>query len=632
MKYRITQLFVTFSMVFFTLFSALAETEQVTVQILATSDLHGRFVPYDYAINEIALEGSLAQIATEVQTLRKGQEGNTIVVDAGDFAQDNFQYLFVNKENPMIKAMNLIGYDMITLGNHEFNQGVSALKNMMSQFQDPERILCGNVYTRQNERLYALSTVVTTANDVTVGFIGTCTPNITRWDAEHLKEHIVTDPLKETRAAIEQLAPRVDVLVALLHMGEDNEYGVPNSGVADLAAGCPELDLIICGHAHQNIDDHYFFENKIYAAEEATETIRREGILIVMPYRWAAVLSQILITLTKDDGTFIIENKARDIIATNILMKTDERTIAADPVLLEELQPFHQVATESAVRLIGELTGGSLVPPEAIKGIPTARIQPTAMIQLINDAQTFYGKIVADGRQIDVSSAAAFRADANIPEGPIRYCDIALIYKYDNTLYVIEMTGAQLKKYMENTASYYNQYHPGDLTLSFNPDMWGYSYDMFNGINYKIDISEPAGNRIKDIRRPNGDLIADDEKLLVAVNNYRANVHLLTPDPIFQEGDSLPRLIGKASDYPELGDGRIRDLIARYIQEEKKGLITNETTNNWKITGNTWKPNYHKMAARAINDGLIQVGSPDYPSAIRPVTTEELINLHPPKL
>ncbi len=602
-----------------------------TVQILATSDLHGRFVPFDYAINQPADEGSLAQIATAVAQQKINHEGNTVVVDVGDFAQDNFQYLFVNKKNPIMAAMNFIGYDIVTLGNHEFNQGIPALTNMMTQFHQPNRVLCGNVYTPDGDRLYALSTVVTTANEVTIGFIGLCTPNITRWDSEHLQGYQVTDPVTEARAAINELRPNVDVLVALAHMGEENEYGTPNSGVKDLAAGCPELDLIICGHAHQNIDDHYFYEGVIYEGDNATDIIREQGIRIVMPYRWAAVLSKITIELEKEKDHFIIANKARDIQATNILMKTDEHTVVADATLLEELQPFDTLAKEQAVRVIGTLSGGPLVPKEKINGIPTARIQPTAMIQLINDTQLFYGALLADGRKIDVSSAAAFRADANIQPGQIRYCDIALIYKYDNTLYVVEMTLSQLRKYMEHVAAYYNQYKPGDLTLSFNSDMWGYSYDMFNGISYEVDIAEPVGNRIKNIRRSNGTPIAEDEKLLVAVNNYRANAHLLTPGSIFNQGDELPQLVGKASDYPSLGDGRIRDLIARYIQEEKKGQLTNACTNNWKIIGNDWNPNLHNIAGRAINDKLISVGVDGYPSAIRPVTKDELINLRPPK-
>ncbi len=301
-----------------------------TIQILATSDIHGRFVPFDYAINQIADAGSLAQISTAVTQERKGYEGNTVVVDVGDFAQDNFQYLFVNKDNPIIAAMNFIGYDIITLGNHEFNQGIPALTNMMAQFNQPNRVLCGNVYTPQGTRLYALSTVVTTANEVTIGFIGVCTPNITRWDSEHLEGYQVTDPVTETRVAINELRPKVDVLIALAHMGEENEYGTPNSGVRDLAAGCPELDLIICGHAHQNIADHYFYDGVIYSGDDATDAIREQGTLIVMPYRWAAVLSKITIQLSKKNGKYTITNKAHDIQATNLLMKTDAGTIVAD--------------------------------------------------------------------------------------------------------------------------------------------------------------------------------------------------------------------------------------------------------------------------------------------------------------
>lgn len=99
----------------------------------------------------------------------------------------------------------------------------------------------------------------------------------------------------------------------------------------------------------------------------------------------------------------------------------------------------------------------------------------------------------------DVSSAALFNMNANLQEGEIRKCNTSLVYKYANTLYKLEMTGAQLKKYMEWSASYYNTYQPDDLTISFNEEIQAYNYDMFEGVNYEIDIANPPGSRIKNL-------------------------------------------------------------------------------------------------------------------------------------
>ena len=137
------------------LFAAATTT---TVQILTTTDTHGMFVPYSYETNKPNFSGSLAQIATEVKVLRAKYPNNTILVDNGDMIQGNSQALFVHdKVNPMILAMNTMGYDLINIGNHEFNYGIPALKHVMSQFKavdgNTASILCGNVYDKDGNHL-----------------------------------------------------------------------------------------------------------------------------------------------------------------------------------------------------------------------------------------------------------------------------------------------------------------------------------------------------------------------------------------------------------------------------------------------------------------------------------------------
>ena len=186
--------------------------------------------------------------------------------------------------------------------------------------------------------------------------------------------------------------------------------------------------------------------------------------------------------------------------------------------------------------MIGKLEGGILAPENEIAEIPTAQIQDTALMDLIQEVQMYY-------TDADVSAAALFIMDANLHEGDIRKCDTAQVYKYNNTLYKLQMTGAQLKKYMKWTVSYYNTYKPGDLTISFSEDMRAYNYDMFQGINYKINISNEVGNRIENLTWPDGTPVEDDDTFTIAVNNYRANSQLFTVGEVFQEGDDLPVLL-----------------------------------------------------------------------------------------
>ncbi|MEG0720867.1 MAG: metallophosphoesterase, partial [Lachnospiraceae bacterium] len=272
----------------------------VTIQVLATSDVHGKFVPYDYAINEESKNGSLAQISTVVNRLRK-ENSNTILVDVGDTIQGNSSEIFLQDEtHAMAAAMNAMKYDVWVTGNHEFNFGIPTLQKIMKQ--QNAKVLSGNVHKddknlamaaamngikydvwvarnhelnnsipaiqkimkqqsanvlfsnacKDDKNLAAPYTIIEKSG-VKIGIIGMVTPNITRWDADNLKGYKVSDPVEETKKVIAEIKDKVDVLIAAEHMSESNEYDVKNSGVEDLTKACPELDLVIAAHEHKGV-------------------------------------------------------------------------------------------------------------------------------------------------------------------------------------------------------------------------------------------------------------------------------------------------------------------------------------------------------------------------------------------
>lgn len=128
-------------------------------------------------------------------------------------------------------------------------------------------------------------------------------------------------------------------------------------------------------------------------------------------------------------------------------------------------------------------------------------------------------------------------------KGDIEKCDVAMVYQFSNELCKVRMTGAQLLKWMEWSYSYFNTFHQGDLNISFNPDFDYYNYDMFSGVNYEVDISKPAGSRIRNVMLSDGTPLDMNEKYEVAVNDYRVNSQLLVYDVIFSEEDGLPELV-----------------------------------------------------------------------------------------
>ena len=556
------------SLVLFSNVSSFAK--EIDIQILATSDLHGKFYPYDYAINEESKSGSLTQIATAV---KKYRTDNTIIVDVGDTIQDNYSEMFFkDKIHPMMLAMNEIGYDIWAIGNHEFNYGVENLKNIMKQ--STSKVLIGNLYNPDGTS-FADSYTIIEKDGVKIGVIGMCTPNITKWDSVNLKDYIVTDPVEETKKIVKDLRDKVDVLIATVHMGEENEYDVPNSGANDLANACPELDLIIAAHEHKLVEETYV-----------------NNVLIVENKSSGATMSKVNIVVEKDkSGCKIVDRKAESI-------KISE--YESDKELSKKLAPYNERAKKEANIIIGELVGGNLVPENEIAEIPQAQIEPTSLIDLINEVQMYY-------TDAQVSSAALFNIDANLEPGKIKKSDTSLIYKYGNTLYKVQMTGKQLKKYMEWSANYYNTYNPKDLTISFNENVRGFNYDMFSGVDYQIDISEKPGNRIKNLKwTKTGKEVKDDEIFVIAVNNYRVNTHLLGYGEIYEEGEELPKVLeidvnGKI--------GGVRELIGDYIKNVKGGKIAPNNPKNWEIIGNNWDEEKHKKAVQMIREGKIKIPS-----------------------
>ena len=545
-----------------------AEKETRDIQILATSDLHGKFYPYDYAVNEESRSGSLVQIASAV---KKYRTKDTVIIDVGDTVQDNYSELFFKEKiHPMMLAMNEIGYDIWALGNHEFNFGVDNLKNIMKQSK--AAVLMGNVYNPDGSRMAEGYTIIE-KDGVKIGIIGMVTPNIVKWDSVNLKGYKVTDPVEETKKIAKDIRNKVDILIAAEHMGEENEYDMANSGVNDLAEACPELDLIIAAHEHKLVEEAYV-----------------NGVLIVENKNSAATMSKINIILEKENGKYKISDRKAESI------KISE--YEPDKKLAEKLAPYNKKAQDEANIIIGELIGGNLVPENEIAEIPQAQIQATSLIDFINEVQMYY-------TGADVSAAALFNVDADLKAGKIKKSDTALIYKYGNTLYKMEMTGKQLKKYMEWSAAYYNKYNKGDLTISFNENIRGFNYDMFSGVDYKIDISKEAGQRIKDLKWSNtGKEIKDDDIFIIAVNNYRANTHLLTYGEIFEEGEELPKVL----EIDVKGNiGGVRELIGDYIKNVKNGKIEPSNPQNWKIIGNDWDKNKHEKAVQMIKDGKIQI-------------------------
>lgn len=593
MKIRFLNLF------FFIFISLISFAETVKIQLLATSDIHGKFMPYEYSTVSESKKGSTVQLATLVKQLREGNK-NTILIDNGDAIQDNSHEIFLNDSiTPIIESMNYMGYDTFTAGNHEFNFGMDTLNKTLKPFKGS--FLVANLYDKNGKRVFEPYKIIE-KDDVKVAIIGVVTPHIKKWDADNLKDYIATNPVEEVAKVISEIGDKADVFVVSAHMQFEPEFGEGDSA-RELALSNPQIDIVIAGHEH------------------AVKLERLpSGTILIEPGKWAEQLAKIDITVNKVDNKFVIANRETDIQAENIPVKNSEPDIE----LVSKLEPFHKKALDDAATVIGELAGGALVRPNDIPGIPVSQLEPTALIQLINEVQIYYTKA-------DISTAAVLREDANVLEGPIKKSDIAMIYKYDNTLRSYKMNGAQLKKYMEWSAAFYNQFKSGDLTISFNPEVRGYNYDIFSGITYDINISKPVGSRIQNLRKKNGKPVKDTDTFIVAVNDYRGKSTFTSEkDGLFKPGE-----VELVQDlFLTMGDkARIRELIKDYIVNVKGGVITPEFNKNWKITGYNWDSELHNKVINYVSQGKLVIPGPDDKRVIntKSITTEDLKAADAPK-
>lgn len=554
--------------------------EPVNITILGTSDLHGTFVPWDYSTDTENLAGSLSQIATQVHKVR-AQQPNVILVDAGDTIQGNFVETFKNdKTSPMILGFNALNYDVWVMGNHEFDFGLKVLATPLNQFKGTA--LAGNIFW-ESGKPYLPAYKIIERQGVKIGIIGMDTPMTAEFakGTDHIDGLKFTDPVQAVKDVIGKIHGEVDAIVLVAHMGIDNENQRPGTGVGDIARANPELAAIVAGHMHVKVDKEVI-----------------NGVIVTEPDKYGRALSRIDLQFEQQNGKYVLINK--DSYTYPI------KGIASDKEMEEIYQPFHTILRENANRPIAQLTGQDLVPPNAVKGIPQVHIQDTGISALYQEAVRHYApKAQVIALQIDNDSP-------KMNVGTIAAKDIAFNYQYaGGEITVYQLTGKELKKYMEWVGDYFNQQHDGDVTYSFNPERRASKYstnDFFDGVTYAIDLRKPVGQRITDLKLNDGTPVTDDMPIRLGMNSYRMG-HLTQKGGVL-EGMQFPILSDTKAEYGEEA-GTIRNLTIRYLTEEKKGEYQGKAMQRWKLAGLEGYEPERKIVEKLLNEGKISVPTTD---------------------
>ena len=536
-----------------------AMAQEVNIKILGTSDIHGRVVPWSYGADVEDKSGSYAQIATYVKDVRKNNK-NVVLVDVGDAIQDNQVDVFAKdkkyyKDHPIPKVLNEMKYDVFVLGNHEFNFGMKALDEILKDIKAKK--LTANFYHKKNDKRYIDATTIIEKDGVKLGIIGLSTPMSAKFeeDTGNLKDMKFTSPTEEARTQVEKLkAKGVDAIIVIAHMGIDNENKIPDTGMRDVINAVDGIDVVIAGHMHKDVP---------------SETIK--NTLITEPHRYGTVVSEV-------DLTFDINDKKEVKLVKKESKTVPVKELEADKKIAEIYKPYHEKLRELNNVVIGQ-TENEMVPQETKHGVSAAFSKDTGLSSFINDVEQHYS-----GADVVIFSFDHQKARMN--KGDIKKKDIIFNYRYaggDVTVY--ELTGKQLKEYMEWSANYFDTIQLGDTEYRYNAERKKskyVTYDIFGGVNYKIDLRNPKGSKIVDLTLADGKPVTDDMKLKVGMNSYR--FAQLNGKGGIWEGQQIP-VLWESKVAMGREKGTIQNMMIDYITNVKKGKIDGQSHNRWEIIG-----------------------------------------------
>ncbi|PSW06521.1 bifunctional metallophosphatase/5'-nucleotidase [Photobacterium lipolyticum] len=576
-----------------------SELTEQSIVIGATSDLHGRVFGYDYALGTEDSDAGLTRISTLLKKERENHP-NMILIDIGDTVQGNSAQLFNDQpSHPMIDTLNSLNYDLWVPGNHEFNFDRSFIDRNLENFDGA--VISSSIKWASNGNNYLRSYQIYNVNGCKVAIIGLTPSYVPNWEAsapEHFAGLNFEEELKAATAAVEEVtaAHNPDIVVGALHLGR-TDGGMGVYGIASALAD--KFDVIMAGHEHatyieevtmgkaegKDISKNSHSDEDKALSGVFDETATATKVKIIEPGKWGSALAKTEIKVKKDaDGKWVLVDTTLSNIST--------KNVEEDADLAAKYQYVDDKAKADAEEIIGTIsgnftptsTGGAdeIVEEDFFEDADTtvrlystihaAKVQDSPLMDLIQYIQL-------DHSGATIAAASLFSDTSNLRDGQdFAKKDATNLYKYDNTLVGVNITGENLMKYMEWSYNYFNTYKDGDITISFNNSVKAYNYDQFDGaINYTVDLSKPAGERIS-IVEIDGKPFDASAKYKLALNSYRYGSQALANGWVKKED--------KFYDSTNEPIYAIRDMITEFVRENKGVSSTGDylkTTDNWRI-------------------------------------------------
>ncbi|WED26975.1 bifunctional 2',3'-cyclic-nucleotide 2'-phosphodiesterase/3'-nucleotidase [Vibrio sp. DW001] len=584
--------------------SGSANAETVNLRIIETTDIHGNAYSFDYYKGKESKKIGLSRAATLVKEARN-EVTNSVLVDNGDLIQGSpmADYMaskgIVSGEiHPVYKAMNQLGYQVGNFGNHEFNYGLDFLKESVNDANFPyvnaniyDKATGENYFTPYIIKQYSFKDSDGFPRSIRIGYIGFAPPQILTWDKKNLEGKVIAKDIKETAEKFVPMmkAEGADVIVAIPHSGiskDPYKKGAENSVI--YLSEVEGIDAIAFGHSHS------VFPGKGYDGIQGVDNENGiiNGVAAVMPGRWGShvgVMDLELdfnkkkgvwdVTSSKSEARAIYDRKAKASLAEN------------DEGIVKALAADHAATLEFVNQPIGKAND--------VMYSYLALVQDDPTVQIVNAAQKSYvEKFIQGDPNLDgipvLSAAAPFKAGGRkndpsgyteVESGQLTFRNAADLYLYPNTLVALKVTGKEVKEWLECSSGQFNQIdinNAGPQSLVNWDNFRTYNFDVIDGVNYQIDLTQPAkydgsckvvnqdSQRIVNLTYQ-GKPVDMSQDFIIATNNYRAYG---------------AKFAGTGSDFIAFdAPDENRSILAAYISEvsKEKGEVTPSADNNWSF-------------------------------------------------
>ncbi len=559
----------------------MAKTKTIELRVIQTSDVHGSFFPYDF-INRKPKKGSLARVITYVDSLRKDYGKNLILLDNGDILQGQptcyyYNYVRPELENVAAKVINYMGYDAETFGNHDVETGHAVYDKWVKEVKCP--MLGANIIDTKTGKPYVKPYTIIERDGVKVAVLGMLTPAIPNWLNESLWKGLRFDDIvKSSKQWVKYLKENEhpDVIIGLLHSGR--EGGIKTADYEEdeamrVAKEVEGIDLVLYGHDHT-------------AYQGTVKNVGGNDVVLLDPSCNAEKVADAKITLTIDEQT-IKGKKAHRLLKKEI---TGEVVSINDKQIDEKFMAYFKDDMENVNSFVNRKIGRF----ESSISTRDCYFGSAAFVDFIHDLQ-----LQITGADVSFNAPLAF--DASINEGDIYVSDMFNLYKFENQIYVLRMTGEEIRKHLEMSYDLWGNTMKSkdDHALLLTEHSWNdyqrcgfknlaFNFDSAAGIDYEVDLTKPDGQKVSVLRMSNGKPFDEKAWYKVAMNSYRGN----------GGGELLTRGAGIAlKDIP----GRIvyeseKDLRYYLMKEiEKAGVMNPKAHGNWKFVPEKWtKPALEK--------------------------------------